>query len=373
MIAKKFFNKYYDFSNPGSFSGISGFKKNNPEFKNKNIKQYLEGSNTYTLHKKYIKKFPRTKFYAKEIDHMWQIDLIDLSNLRNKFFSQNYGYVLTCIDVFSRYAWVEPLKNKTAYECKKAIERIFNKGRQPSIIYSDAGSEFEGEFRKYLEKMKIIQLTNQNVSHIKAAVIERFNKTIKEKLWRVFTYLGKKKYSDVLQKLVYAYNHSIHRSIGIAPVNVTKKNQDEIHNYQFGDIESPDNFIVFKFKIGDYVRVIKDLSDKFEKGYVQKWSNEIFVVDHQNPTNPPTYTINNISDTDFEIRKFYYAEELQKVQPKEFPYDTYEVEIGDTVTVTKLNDANQEKKVVEESIAKRLRSQKIKEAPVSSRLRSKKR
>ena len=47
---------------------------------------------------------------------------------------------------------------------------------------------------------KIILLVNQNAPHIKAAIVERFNRTIKQKMWRVFTYLGKKHYSNILQK-----------------------------------------------------------------------------------------------------------------------------------------------------------------------------
>ena len=345
---KKFFDKYYDFSNPGSFSGISGFRKNNPEFKNKHITPYLKGAPAYTYHKQYVRKFPRNKFYAEKIDHMWQIDLIDLSNLRNKFYSQNYGFALTCIDIFSRYAWVEPMKNKTAEESKNAIARIIAKGRRPSIIYSDEGSEFKGEFQEYLTEQKIIKLTNQNAPHIKAAIVERFNRTIKNKMWRVFTYLGRKQYSNILQKLVQSYNNSFHRSIGTAPSKVTNANQEEIHNFQYGDPESHDNFIEFKFKIGDYVRIIKDKDkDTFEKGYVQKWSSEICVVIHQNPTNPPTYSINNTKDK-LTLRPFYYAEELQKVQPENFPYDTYEVEIhNNTATITQLNDENQETQIIE--------------------------
>ena len=346
---KKFFDKYYDFSNPGSFSGISGFRKNNPEFKNKHITPYLQGAPTYTYHKQYVRKFPRNKFYAEKIDHMWQIDLIDLSNIRNKFYSQNYSFALTCIDAFSRYAWVEPMKNKTAEESKKAIERIISKGRIPAIIYSDGGNEFKGVFEKYLEGKKIILLVNQNAPHIKAAIVERFNRTIKQKMWRVFTYLGKKHYSNILQKLVDSYNNSFHRSIGIAPSKVTKDNQEKIHDYQYGDLNSLDNFIEFEFKIGDYVRVLydKEKDKTFEKGYVQKWSTEICVVVHQNPTNPPTYSINNTKDK-LTLRPFYYAQELQKVQPEDFPYDTFEVVMNDnTATITQLNDENQETQVVE--------------------------
>ena len=356
---KKFFDKYYDFSNPGSFSGISGFRKNNPEFKNKHITPYLKGTPTYTYHKQYVRKFPRNKFYAEKIDHMWQIDLIDLSSIRNKFYSQNNGFALTCIDAFSRYAWVEPMKNKTAEESKKALERIIAKGRKPAIIYSDGGSEFKGVFEKYCQENQIIIIINQNAPHIKAAIVERFNRTIKQKMWRVFTYLGKKQYSNILQKLVQSYNNSFHRSIGTAPSKVTKDNQEKIHDYQYGDLNSLDNFIEFEFKVGDYVRVLFDKDNTFEKGYVQKWSSEICVVVHQNPTNPPTYSINN-TNTKLTLRPFYYAQELQKVQPEDFPYDTFQVEIhNNTATITRLNDENQETQVIE-NYKEKLRSHKEK-------------
>ena len=307
----------------------------------------MKGTTTYTYHKQYVRKFPRNKFYAEKIDHMWQIDFIDLSSIRNKFYSQNYGFALTCIDAFSRYAWVEPMKNKTAEESKKALERIIAKGRKPAIIYSDGGSEFKGVFEKYCQENQIIIIINQNAPHIKAAIVERFNRTIKQKMWRVFTYLGKKQYSNILQKLVQSYNNSFHRSIGTAPSKVTKDNQEKIHDYQYGDLNSLDNFIEFEFKVGDYVRVLFDKDNTFEKGYVQKWSSEICVVVHQNPTNPPTYSINN-TNTKLTLRPFYYAQELQKVQPEDFPYDTFQVEIhNNTATITQLNDENQETQVIE--------------------------
>ena len=95
--------------------------------------------------------------------------------------------------------------------------------------------------------------------------------------------------------MVDSHNNSFHRSIGITPSKVTKANEAEIHNYQYGYLHSLDNLIIFEYKIGDYVRVLHEIEkDKiFENGYAMKWSTEICVVVHQNPTNPPTYSINN--------------------------------------------------------------------------------
>ena len=88
------------------------------------------------------------------------------------------GYVYVCIDVLSRYAWVEPIETKTTENCKKAIEKIIKKSnRKPQMIYSDRGKEFLGTYKKYLKSENIYQsLTN---SKLIASIAERFIRTIK--------------------------------------------------------------------------------------------------------------------------------------------------------------------------------------------------
>ena len=69
--------------------------------------------------------------------------------------------------------------------------------------------------------------------------------------------------------------------------------------------------------------------------------SNLLQVESKNPTNPPTYSINN-TNTKLRFRPLYYGQELQKVQPEDFPYDTFEVEIhNNTATITQLNDENQ--------------------------------
>ena len=77
--------KYTDPKHPGSFSGIQGFKNNNKNFKG--ISKELSKNETYTLHKPAIKKFTRRKTFVPNIDDTWQVDLVDVSNLKNKKYS----------------------------------------------------------------------------------------------------------------------------------------------------------------------------------------------------------------------------------------------------------------------------------------------
>lgn len=168
----KIVKKYTDPENPGSFSGLSGFHRNNKDFKINKIKKTLSRYKAYSLHKSRFRKFKRSRVLVKGIDDQWQIDLVDVKALKGS----NHGktFIFTCIDSFSKFAWAIALKDKEAKSCRTAFEDILKiSKRKPNYIYSDAGKEFQGVFRKFcaLNKISII-LTK---SSLKASIIERFN------------------------------------------------------------------------------------------------------------------------------------------------------------------------------------------------------
>jgi len=216
---------YTDPANPGSFSGLTGFVKNNKQFKIKDVREALKSESAYTLHNNVKRKFPRAKFIAGFIDEIWQLDLVDVSNLKNKKLNQWYTFLLVCICVFSKYAWVEPLKNKEAKTTKEAFEKILKRAypRKPHIVYMDNGKEFMGEFRAYCADNKIRQIFTNSIH--KAAVAERFNRTFKQKMFRYFSFQKEKNYVKILQDLINSYNNSYHRTIKTKPVLVTKTNE----------------------------------------------------------------------------------------------------------------------------------------------------
>ena len=156
---------------------------------------------------------------------MWQADLADVSSLSK--FNDNYKFLLTCIDVLSKYAWVIPLKNKTGKTITDAFSKIIIQ-RQPIHLQTDKGSEFKNKlFQSFLEDHKIKFYTSEN-SEIKAAVVERFNRTLKNKMYRYFTFKGKRRYVDVLADLVHSYNNTFHTSIKMSPVEVSVQNESEV-------------------------------------------------------------------------------------------------------------------------------------------------
>ena len=128
MHDNKIIQKYTNPALPGSFSGLSGFLKNNKELGNStSVKRVISSLPAYTLHKPVQFKFPRTKTIVNGIDDQWQVDLVDVSNIAGS--NYNNKYILTCIDVFSKYAWAIPMLNQSADTTTKAFKEIFIDGR----------------------------------------------------------------------------------------------------------------------------------------------------------------------------------------------------------------------------------------------------
>ncbi len=115
------------------------------------------------------------------IDEIWQIDLCDVQALSR--YNKGYKYILTCINVFSKFAWARPLKNKRGKTILDAFRFIVNSDqkRAPIRVQSDEGKEFlNRDFQRFLKQKKIEFYTTSNET--KASVVERFTRTLKTKL-----------------------------------------------------------------------------------------------------------------------------------------------------------------------------------------------
>ena len=218
---------YFDPKHPASFSGPTKLYrelKKDGRFQvglNK-IRQWLQDQEVYSIHKPLRRKFLTNRVIVQGIDEQWDADLADMSSLAK----QNKGvkFLLLTIDIFSRYVWVEPLKNKTNSEVVKAFKKIFKKGRKPKTIRFDKGKEFTGSLvKKYLKDMAIHSFNSQNLS--KANYAERAIKTLKNAINRYISYTQKTKYVDHLQDFVDSYNNSFHSSICMAPNDVNEDNE----------------------------------------------------------------------------------------------------------------------------------------------------
>ncbi|XP_035205398.1 uncharacterized protein LOC118180402 [Stegodyphus dumicola] len=126
-------------------------------------------------------------------------------------------------------------------------------------------------------------------------------------MWKYFTQFNTRKYIDVLDDLMHSYNHSVHRSIKMKPVSVTKENEKLAWKNLYGRIENPKSP---RLKVGDIVRISKQKM-KFEKGYEQNWSRELFSIYEVLEREIPVYKLKDLSNEI--IKGSFYEQELQKV------------------------------------------------------------
>lgn len=301
---------YQDLSQAGSFGGIDAlYRAARGKVSKKQIREWLEGVDSYTLHKPVQRNFPTNRVVVYFIDQQWQADLVDLISLQQH--NQGFRYILTCIDILSKFAWAIPLKTKRGEDIVSAFRTIFST-RKPKCLQTDQGTEFKNsKFQKLLKKKGVRFFTTYNAT--KASVVERFNRTLKTKMWKYFTHNNTYKYIDVLDKFLESYNHTYHSSIKRAPVAVNSENEQDVWFTLYGNMENV-NTKPFIFQKGDTVRVSKHKLN-FEKGYLPNWSEEIFIITECVRRDPPVYRIRDLLNEP--ITGTFYAEELQKVRAKQ--------------------------------------------------------
>ena len=253
------------------------------------------------LHKPVIKKFNKRKVYSQFKDNIWGVDLADMQSLSRK--NKGIKYLLCAIDLYSKYAFVIPLKDKKGISIVNAFDKIIKQSnRKPNKIWVDQGGQFYNNvFKKWLSDNDIIMYSTYDEG--KSVVAERFIRTLKNKLYKHMTATGKNVYYDVLDDIVSKYNNTKHRTIKMKPIDVGDNNK-RVYVDEHNEKDS-------RFKVGDRVTISK-FKNIFAKGYTPNWSKEIFIVDKINDTVPYTYNLKDLNDE--EIIGSFYDRELQKTK-----------------------------------------------------------
>ena len=161
------------------------------------------------------RNFTRRRVITTGIDKIWCSDLVEMQ----QFSKWNNGYRL---DLFSKYGRIVPLKDKKGETVKEAIKTIFKEGRKPQYLWTDRGKEYYNKNMKELLEKKDITLYSVEKEE-KSSVCERWNRTIKTKMWKQFTVQGNTQYLSILPKILNQYNNTKHSSIGMTPVEASKK------------------------------------------------------------------------------------------------------------------------------------------------------
>jgi transposase InsO family protein len=283
-----------------SSTGLASAKRLYEHVKNKKmVTDFLSTQESYTLHKPVVRRFRRRRYVVKGLNDLVQMDLADMSSLSR--WNGGVKFLLIWIDCYSRYLKVVPLKNKSAVSVAKAVSRLLQE-QKPKHIQTDKGTEFtNAKVQRVMAEHDVNFYTTQDPD-TKAAFAERVIRTLKSKIYRYMTLKSTKRYVGVLPALVNSYNSSKHRSIGMAPKDVTE-NSINITTSISANIHH-------RFTLGQRVRIALEKTT-FSRGYTPNWSRELFWIAEQLQTDPPTYKIKDASGE--VILGSYYEPELQAV------------------------------------------------------------
>ena len=189
------------------------------------------------------------------------------------------------IVVLSKYAWVKPIKDKTARNVASAFSRIIDwaQPRLPVCVQIDRGEEFTGSAFQELLRRREIQFRVARNPDTKAAVVVRLNRTLRERIWCYFCHRNTKRYMDIVQKIVHAYNRTLHSGTRTRPIDVTLYNASTTASENLAK-RAHYNYrrratVMSKFKVGNLVRISRT-ENTFEKGYEKNFSEEVFKPTH---------------------------------------------------------------------------------------------
>lgn len=292
----------------------------------KKVKEWLDQQETQqiTTQQKKTKRV-YSSILSPSIRNNFQLDIMYLPNPKNNRFS----YLLTCIDVYSRKAFVFPIRNKNADTTLDAFQSIMVRSGKPKNINLDAGGEFDNElFKNFCEKNQIKLWMSNPEAENKNAIIERFHRTLRGILLK-YEVARRRPYIDDLDALVENYNNTYHKTIKTTPNQIWKGEEPNKQNV---------NYVVYDFSLGDRVRHQVKQAAFTKASSSVKYSKDV-------------YTISNV------VGNAYYLTNKQGQELKK-PFRGHELvkAVGeDTNNVyDKQNEANRRKEKVEQALRREL-------------------
>ncbi|MEW8544955.1 MAG: DDE-type integrase/transposase/recombinase [Candidatus Thiodiazotropha sp.] len=328
---------YTDPSHPASFSGPAKLKQivdreGKYKISQKDISSFLQKQDSYTVNRPVRRTFRRGHIVTRGIRDQFDLDLIDMGRLSK--YNDNVKFLLTAVDAFSRVAMVKPLKDKKAETVLGALKLMLGGQNKCRAVRTDAGAEFKNEkARKFFEA--------HNIKHfyahppLKAQIVERFNQSLKQMIYRYLHNRNTYRYIDKLAAIVNSYNHRPHRALGtLSPSQVTEDNEISLWNEMYinrpykgkrapsetaqlstksnkGNAKKLRPAAKFTLKVGDLVR-ISFSRHAFERSFYQRFTEEVFRIRQRiMRDNIPMYMLADLRGEI--IRGKFYRPELQPV------------------------------------------------------------
>ena len=314
---------YGDLSLPAGLGSIRAlYREGRKRIKNltlRDVKAFLQGNRTYTLHKPILKRFPRRKILAPKPRVILICDLGDFSALQKH--NRGVKYIMFCLDVFSRYLQVASLTSKSSLNSLKALKTMIESEQFKGVsrLFTDLGTEFYNQqVKKYLSSKRVTLYSNYS-RETKASLAERVVKTIKSKIYKYLTQNNTLTYIDVLPTMVATYNHTPHRGLGgsrtPAQVHQLRDFRDVRTQFRRMYLNQPrvKKPVSSNLAVGDIVRLqhLARTQFKFNKGYKVNNTEELFRIRRVDTSQKiPTYYLRDLAGED--VDGAFYGEELTK-------------------------------------------------------------
>lgn len=322
---------YYDLTRTSAYSSTQNLIREARGFgiSAREVEHWLMAQEIYGRYKPARKKFPLNFYNIKGLHSVYEADLNDMRKLVD--FNDGFNYFLTIICCLSRFVWVYPLKTKTGDEMASVFDRHFSEtGQTCRLLQTDKGREFVAKsVQKIMKKYRIKYRTIDNAG--KAAVAERVNRTLKTPLWKHMEHVNSWRWLEPLKQITHNYNHTVHRTTGMRPADVTERDVFRIWSTIYLRHTAPE-FLQnerrrpahrtprdgrrpvsrrFKFNIGDFVRV-SYTKDFTQKGYTAGFSREVYKVVGETRFSP--FHMYTLADLNGEVLTGnFYGQELLRV------------------------------------------------------------
>ena len=313
----------YHGDKPWSFGGFQRVKDNNPNFTKGEINQFLASNEIFTRFKQHRKNTKFSPIYVYSRRELFQADVIFFTDAEMVKANSGFKYLFTCIDCFSKMAWVYPLRENTCDSVMNSFKDILMKcGEKPQRLNSDRGSELIcKKFALFLREQSIFHYVSYSLR--KCPIIERFNLTIQNLIYKIMAYNRSLGWTKFLEQAMHIYLNRVHSTIKMSPLDAEKKQNEKIvrnnlHQYFQKRSKKKQNA---KFSVGDTVR-IWGKRRTFQRGYDENFTREYFVIKEVLRNLPvPRYIL--MDSQEKPIIGSFFQDELQRF----IPSDQFEIEV----------------------------------------------
>ena len=310
----------YNESEPYSFGGKSRLAEYVGKKKADDI---ISRSDIYTRFKQHRKTKKYSPIYVYNRRELFQSDVVFFTNKDMVEANNGYRYLFTTIDVFTKMAWVYPIKANTCQNIMDSFKDILRRcGKKPKRLNTDRGSEMIcKKFKEYLKEKKIHHYLAYSVR--KCPVVERFNLTIQQLLYKIMAKNNTLSWVKYIDQAMKIYLNRKHRTIQMSPIEGDKKEKEkhirEIYLNRYKKLNRVKRNP--KFKVGDTVRIWGERL-QFHRGYMEDFTCEFFIIAKVLRNLPfPRYDIREYEGE--EIIGRFFEDELVKY----IPSDTYPIEV----------------------------------------------